>query len=523
MSNLPTNLRFPLAALFLWGSLVAPVAAQSDLTAALALEQAFVETIAENEDSVVSIARIRIETARRPPLRPNPFNFLDQREQLRENREDPKSPEFIPNEFGAGVLLALRDDPEKPYLLTNYHVVRGGPIQGRPAENADALLYVKFSHGNGYYASILAADPRSDLAVLAIDYEQLQLQPSDLKPLRFARDELPRKGQIVIGLGNPYAIARDGSPSASWGIISHIARAPKPPPDPESFTVSPEETLHHTGTLLQVDMRLNLGTSGGALLNLRGEFVGLTTSLAAIDGYETSAGFAIPADKRFQRIFETLARGEEVEYGFLGVTPQDIPVAQLALRNLPLGQPGGAELAQVFQNSPAGRAGIKRGDIVLAIDGRAILNRRDLMRDISLLGPDAETSIKLFRPERGRPLFVNVKLGKWPALDDENVIVTQPRFPDWRGVWVDYPTGRSRFLARSLSYPDAVLVREIEADSPAAATPLQSGEFIAFVAGQPVRTPAEFHEAVESLTGAVVLKMLDGREITIPDSKPDAP
>ncbi|HSG72410.1 MAG TPA: trypsin-like peptidase domain-containing protein [Planctomycetaceae bacterium] len=523
MKNLSAQIGILTAALFLWESLAVTSAAQSDFSAAIALEEALVETISRNEKSVVSIARIRLNPNPQPPQQFNPFPFPDQRDQLRQNREDPRSPEFIPNEFGAGVILALQNEPEKRYILTNYHVVKGGPVFGRGNEQTESLLYVSFAGGTGYYSSILAADPRSDLAVLAIDYEKLQLKPEDLKPLQFAQHETLRKGQIVIGLGNPYAIARDGSPSASWGIVSNLARAPKPPPDPETFTVSPDETLHHTGTLIQVDMRLNLGTSGGALLNLHGDFVGLTTSLAALEGYETSAGFAIPADKRFQRIFETLARGEEVEYGFLGVTPQDIPSAELTLRKLPLGQSGGAELAQVFHNSPAGQGGIKRGDIVLSIDGRTILNRRDLMREISLLGPETRTTLKVFRPEQGRALFLNVKLGKWPSQDEEEMIVTHPRYPDWRGLQIDYPTGRSRFLTRSFSYPDAVLVRAIEADSPSSATELQSGEFIATVNDRPVRTPAEFHKAVEKLSGTVVLKLIDGREIAVSDASNDSP
>jgi serine protease Do len=129
----------------------------------------------------------------------------------------------------------------------------------------------------------------------------------------------------------------------------------------------------------------------------------------------------------------------------------------------------------------------------------------------------------VFRPEQGRALNFNVKLGKWPTQDEEEMIVTHPRFPDWRGLQIDYPTGRSRFLTRSFSYPDAVLVREVETDSPAAATELQSGEFIASVNGRPVRTPAEFHKAVEKLSGTVVLKLIDGREIAISDTGRDTP
>src|SRR5207302_1902592 len=127
----------------------------------------------------------------------------------------------------------------------------------------------------GYYARIIAADPRSDLAILSIDYAALGLKSSDLHaiPLRALSAPL-RKGQLVVALGNPYAIARDGSASASWGMISNIARRPAPVRQRETG-VPRSETIHQFGTLLQVDTRMELGTSGGALVNLRGELVGV--------------------------------------------------------------------------------------------------------------------------------------------------------------------------------------------------------------------------------------------------------
>lgn len=497
------------------------VSAQSELDAAIALESALVKVIAEAEGSVVSIARIRSNPNQEPGIRRNPFGRFDWRERDQQARENPASPDFQPNEFGAGVILSLRDDPDSRYILTNYHVVKGGPVSGENVANLQTELYVKLKGGHGYYATIKAADPRSDLAVLEIDFERLGLTPQELTPLKPAENLKVRKGQIVIGLGNPYAIAKDGSASASWGIVSNIARHPKLPPQPETFTASPEEILHHTGTLLQIDMKLNLGTSGGALLNLKGEFVGLTTSLAALEGFEASAGYAIPADERFLRIFESLARGQEVEYGFLGVNPQDVSSREVTSRNLPLGQASATVLMTVFNNSPADRAGLRRGDLVLNIEGRTVLDRRDLMREISLLAPDTEARLKIWRNDFQRPRIVTVTLGKWPVINDEEIIVTQPRFPRWRGIDVDYPTGRNRFINRTLAYPDAVLIREITPDSPADVAGLQSGEFVKSVNGRQVRLPAEFHEALQDLQGDISLRMLDGREVIVSPLDPE--
>lgn len=495
--------------------------AQSNLDAAVAMESALVKAIEDSEGSIVSIARINNKPDNQAPPPFNRFGFPDRRDPERQARNNPDSPDYEPNEYGAGVILSRRDDPNSRYILTNYHVVAGGPVAGIPAAGVapvehEAELYVKLADGHAYFASIRAADPRSDLAVLDIDFDLLQLKPADLKPLRLPAGDDLRKGQIVIGLGNPYAIAKDGSASASWGIISNLQRHPKLPPEPETALSEPEETLHHTGTLLQVDMKINLGSSGGALLNLKGEFVGLMTPLAAIEGYDTAAGFAVPVDERFLRIFETLAQGREVEYGFLGVSPQDVSPREVAQRRLPIGQASAPLLDSVFYNSPAARGGLRRDDLVLSINGRTILDRRDLMREISLLPPDSQATIKVFRRPDMTTTDVTVRLGKWPVIQDEEIIVTNPRYPRWRGMMIDYPTGRNRFMNRTFPYPDAVVIRDVKPGSVADDAGLQSGEFIASVQGRAVTEPSQFYDAVRNAEGNVSLRLLDGRELSIP-------
>src|SRR5581483_2619868 len=154
-------------------------------------------------------------------------------------------------------------------------------------------------------------------------------------------------------------------PSASWGILSNIRRRPAAPLREEERT----KPLHYYGTLLQTDARLNLGCSGGALVNLQGELVGLTTAAAAIQGGETPGGFAVPVSAGMRRILDVLLRGEEVEYGFLGVAFDG---------RAPEGHQG-ASLLNVIGGSPAHlEGGLKPRDTIVAVDGTPIRDSEDL-------------------------------------------------------------------------------------------------------------------------------------------------
>ena len=150
----------------------------------------------------------------------------------------------------------------------------------------------------------------------------LSIEAADLTPIALGTADDLKKGQIVVNLGNPYAIARDGQASAAWGIVSNLHR--KAPATPSESDPTGRPTLHHFGTLIQTDARLNLGTSGGPLLDLRGDMVGLCVAFAAAPGYEAPGGYAIAVDATFRRAVETLQQGREVEYGFLGIQPTNL-------------------------------------------------------------------------------------------------------------------------------------------------------------------------------------------------------
>ncbi len=465
-----------IAILLAFVSITWPLRAQepsSGIDAATAIEKTLVDVIARTEKSVVAIARVRKE---RPgetfqfETRPDPFG----RRPTPLAAPQPTDPNFIPNDFGAGVVLDRRG-----LILTAYHVL---------GEESD--YYVTTPDRKVYKATVKAADPRSDLAVLSID-------AANLAPIALGNAAELKKGQIVISLGNPYAIARDGQASAAWGIVSNLAR--KAPAAPSESDPSGRPTLHHYGTLIQTDAKLNLGASGGPLVNLNGEMVGLSVALAATAGYEAAGGYAIPVDATFRRAVETLAHGREVEYGFLGIQPVNLR-QQEVLDGL-----HGMRVGQVVRGTPAARAGLKPDDVVTAVDGTPIYDADGLVLNVGKLPPETVTRLSVLRG--GSQRLVEVTLAKYPVRGKK--IVTVPA-PAWRGLRVDYPTavvdeeGRARSGAPLAD--DAVIVTEVAEDSPAWEAGLRHGMLITHVDRTPVRTPKEFAAAVARSRGPVPLR-----------------
>lgn len=476
------------------------------LTTARALEQVLVDAIARAERCVVSIARV---DQTRLPQRENPLNPFG----LPRGRDsaDPESADFIPDEFGSGVLIENPKQPDGRFILTTCHVVFR---EGRPQMDANIRIYVRLASHHILQADAVpvAADPRSDLAVLRLRLEESGVLPSEIPVLPLGRAEGLQKGRFVIALGNPYAVARDGSASASIGIVSNLSRRPAPA-EPRDGATDEDVTIHDYGTLLQVDTRLNLGASGGALLTLDGELVGITTALAALEGYEKSVGYAIPLDEGMRRVVEDLLQGYEAEYGYLGIAP-----AYVARPDIPgASQPSAVRVNRVATDSPASQAGLKGGDVILAINGEAVYDVADLMRIIGLQGPGARTELSVWREADAERLQLHCVLGKWPVYDDAQLLTTAQRYPAWRGLQVDYSTARKRFLPSDPleRYRRAVVVTSVEPDSPAHRAGLQPGDFIREVHRQAVQTPAEFAAAVADAEGEVPLMRWNGERVII--------
>lgn len=463
------------------------------LESALALEKTVAEAIARAERSVVAIARYR--KGRLPPAQggAQPAPFAPGRAGGLE--------ETAPNEYATGVVIDRRG-----YILTNYHVL------GDPAEN-DYRIWVQrrpfTAVGVQKAEHVTAGDPWTDLAVLKVE-------ATDLEPISWGDTKALRKGQFAIALGNPYGIAKDGQVSASWGIISNLGR-PLPSATDESRPDPAKDSLYQYGGLIQTDARLNLGTSGGALVNLKGEMIGLITALAASEGYERSLGFAIPVNDVFLRTVETLKKGHKAEFGFLGVSPEDLPEAMRRA-----GQHG-ALLTHVVPGTPAAAARLKKGDIVTRVNDQPVYDRNTLLHELGQQPVAAEIRLTVQRGaevgRRGRLLEAGAKLTKRHVSGARPPYSLSPD-PAWRGLRVDYATALPQTLLRQVwpQFPAGSLAAlDVARDSPCWKAGLRPGTLFSHVDGQPVVTPDEFFAAVAKNPAAVRIRRVSEppAEITV--------
>lgn len=453
----------------------------------LALEQAVQEAVQKTEQSIacVLVSRSTLYKPFDPPpsmndvpgqlgdFNPEAAIAVARGNKFRERQIralDLANPDNVPESYGSGVVI-----DSSGLVLTNAHVVAGA-----------TRVYVRVPGGGGSYADLHALDPRSDLAVL-----RLLNPPEDLKALKPGDGGKLRKGQFVIALANPFAAgSREGNPSASFGIVSNLRRRT---PGYSSEVERNRLTLQQFGLLIETDARLNLGCSGGALVNLKGEWIGLTSARAALAGVETPGGFAIPIDEGVRRIIDVLRRGDEVEYGFLGIK------FNTEIKD-------GVRVSEVIEKSPASLAGLKSGDYILSVDGVPIRHQDDVFVAVGARLAGSTVVVERSQQAGGQRDKVKVTLAKFyvpkPSLASR-------RSPAPAGLRVDdaaIAVQRPGFHART-GVPDGVIIREVVPGSPADRAKLQTDRIITHVNGKAVNAPAEFHTAMKAARGDIELQL----------------
>ena len=278
------------------------------------------------------------------------------------------------NSLGSGVII----DKDEGYVLTNNHVI----------DKADVIT-VTLSDGRQLNAKLLGADPEADVAVI-------QIPADNLTALTVADSSQLKVGDFVVAIGNPFGLGQ----TVTSGIVSALGRSGLGIEGYEDF--------------IQTDASINPGNSGGALVNLRGEFVGMNTAILAPSGGNVGIGFAIPANMAMT-IMESLVKHGEVRRGLLGVTTQDLTPE--LVKAFSLKGHNGAVISRVEAGSPAEKAGLEPGDIIVAINGQDIKNGSSQIRTaIGLLQVGDTANIEILRGEERKTVQATIGKPKRPQL-----------------------------------------------------------------------------------------------------------
>ncbi len=306
-----------------------------------------------------------------------------------------------------------------------------------------------------------------------------------------------RQGSFLVALGNPYNAARDGKASASMGILANTSRRIEPPENLREQNPNIKQFFRFQPTLMQLDSKLNLGMSGGAVINLRGELVGVTTSAASPSGFDAAAGYAIPMDPLGRRAVKTLMEGKEVEYGFIGIGLSQIPNT----------------VHEVKRGTPADRANLAMGDKILAV-GEITLKDDESSLPLALASVAVGEPVQLQVLHEGEIKERTLVMSKYPVMGE---VIATVRPEPWRGVHVDFTSvltdGMSTQETLQAMTRGGVGITDIVAGSKADEAGLTRGLVITEVEDQPVATPREFREAVKKLASKpVTLKTVNGLE-----------
>lgn len=273
--------------------------------------------------------------------------------------------------LGSGVII-----DNKGTILTNNHVV----------QNAQDIR-ISLSDKRDLDAELIGTDPQSDLAVL-----RLKKPPKDIHPLQFGDSSRLRLGDVVLAIGNPFGVGQ----TVTMGIVSATGRANMGIVDYEDF--------------IQTDAAINPGNSGGALVDLEGHLVGINTAILSRTGGYQGIGFAIPSNMARPVMQSLMAHGKVVR-GWLGVTIQDVDTDLSAA--LGLSSSEGVLVGDVAQGSPAERAGVRRGDVILQLNDKPVDSSAKLRNLVAMLGPNATVKLQIVRDKK--PMTVSVQLTPLPA------------------------------------------------------------------------------------------------------------
>jgi len=359
--------------------------------------------------------------------------------------------------LGSGVIL----DAKEGYIVTNNHVI----------EKADDIV-VTLSDGRKLDATIVGRDSGADVAII-------QVEAKNLTAIKTANSNQLRVGDFVVAIGNPFGLGQ----TVTSGIVSALGRSGLGIESYEDF--------------IQTDASINPGNSGGALVNLRGELIGINTAIVGPNGGSVGIGFAIPVNMAKQIIAQLIEHGE-VKRGRLGFTAQDL-TPELA-EAFDINQRKGVVVARVEEGSAAEEAGMRAGDVIVAVNDDSVEDSADVRNMIGLIRVGTKMEIDIIRGGKQKRLVAKIaevksesKAGKQLSskLDGAELTLTE----------IDNRSGQSA---------PVVLISKLEAGSPAAASGLRSGDIILSVNKRPVSTFKEMEQAIKVESRGLLLNIQRG-------------
>lgn len=391
------------------------------------------------EQTVPAVVNIFTRTrvpVRQHPLLSDPYfrRFFNMPEQPRER---------VTQSLGSGVVM----DAAKGYIVTNHHVIDGAHE-----------IAVNLADGRTLQAELVGSDAETDVAVIKVPAENLQAVTT-------ADSDQLRVGDFVVAIGNPFGLGQ----TVTSGIVSAVGRSGLGIEGYEDF--------------IQTDASINPGNSGGALVNLRGELVGINTAILSQSGGNVGIGFAIPINMAKEIMAQLIEHGE-VRRGVLGAQAQDL-TPELA-QAFGLAAQRGAVVTQVTPGSPADKAGLKSGDIITQLNGRAVRDAADVRNVIGLLRVGQKVEMKVMRNGKAHNIRAVVEQPRATAIDGDKL---HPRLAG--AVIGDIIEGMPLY-----GKIEGVVVLEVEPGSPSWRAGLRSGDVIIQANRQSTTNLAALREVV---------------------------
>ncbi|MDP1558166.1 MAG: DegQ family serine endoprotease [Nitrosomonas sp.] len=356
---------------------------------------------------------------------------------------------------GSGFVFATRKGllANKTYIITNNHVVA----------DADRIL-VKFQEGREYVAKVTGRDPQSDIAVIEIEVGGLPALP-------FADSSRLEVGEWVVAIGNPFGLSH----TLTVGVVSAKGRTGLGINDYEDF--------------IQTDAAINPGNSGGPLVNLEGEVVGINTAIFSRSGGYMGVGFAIPINLG-KAIANQLIEKGEVTRGYLGIMIQPITTDLAESFGIEPGQ--GILVAEVTKNSPAEKAGLRQGDVIVAFNGEPVVDVGNFRNRVSLTPPGSREQLTILREGKQKDLTIVISELTIDKLAEQG---SAQRTDD---IGLTIQTLTPQLAEQFATMPgEGVVVTNVQPGSIAAIAGVEVGSVILQVNRKEVKTAAEFTQAVK--------------------------